>query len=157
MKYLEFNLTLTFTWIVLFNTCSTPQIPKVFGHRGAMGHITENTLPSIAKAIDLGVDGVEIDVFRCSTGELVVFNDKTLEKLIKYLIIALTISTILSFIFAGLNFSKPVDVKQVFPSDSNGVIFLIAFMGWMPAPLDVSIWNSLWTIEKRKQQKNYSV
>ena len=82
---------------------------------------------------------------------------KTLDKLIKYLIIALTISTILSFIFAGLNFSKPVDVKQVFPTDSSGVIFLIAFMGWMPAPLDVSIWNSLWTIEKRKQQKNYSV
>ena len=82
---------------------------------------------------------------------------KTLDKLIKYLIIALTISTILSFIFAGLNFSNPVDVKQVFPTDSSGVIFLIAFMGWMPAPLDVSIWNSLWTIEKRKQQKNYSV
>ena len=82
---------------------------------------------------------------------------KTLDKLIKYLIIALTISTILSFIFAGFNFSKPVDVKQVFPTDSSGVIFLIAFMGWMPAPLDVSIWNSLWTIEKRKQQKNYSV
>ena len=82
---------------------------------------------------------------------------KTLDKLIKYLIIALTISTILSFVFAGLNFSKPVDIKQVFPTDSSGVIFLIAFMGWMPAPLDVSIWNSLWTIEKRKQQKDYSV
>ena len=82
---------------------------------------------------------------------------KTLDKLIKYLIIALTISTILSFIFAGLNFGNPVDIKQVFPTDSSGVIFLIAFMGWMPAPLDVSIWNSLWTIEKRKQQKNYSV
>ena len=73
---------------------------------------------------------------------------KTLDKLIKYLIIALTISTILSFIFAALNFSKPVDVKQVFPTDSSGVIFLIAFMGWMPAPLDVSIWQSIWTKEK---------
>jgi Mn2+/Fe2+ NRAMP family transporter len=81
---------------------------------------------------------------------------KTLDKLIKYLIIALTMSTILSFIFAAANFSKPVDIKQVFPIDSVGIIFLIAFMGWMPAPLDVSIWNSLWTIEKRKQQKNYS-
>ena len=36
---------------------------------------------NIAKAIDLGVDGVEIDVFRCASGELVVFHDKRLEKL----------------------------------------------------------------------------
>ena len=27
-------------------------------------------------------------------------------------------------------------------------------MGWMPAPLDVSIWNSLWTVEKSKKQQN---
>jgi len=30
------------------------------------------------------------------------------------------------------------------------ITFLIAFMGWMPAPLDVSVWHSLWTIEKQK-------
>ena len=30
-------------------------------------------------------------------------------------------------------------------------------MGWMPAPLDVSVWNSLWTIEKQKQIKKYSI
>ena len=52
---------------------------------------------------------------------------KTLDRLIKYLIIALTISTILSFVFAGLNFSKPVDIKQVFPTDSSGVIFPVSY------------------------------
>ncbi|MDA9679802.1 glycerophosphodiester phosphodiesterase family protein, partial [Flavobacteriaceae bacterium] len=41
----------------------------------------ENTLPSVAKAIELGVDGIEIDVFLCESGELVVFHDKTLDKL----------------------------------------------------------------------------
>ena len=46
-----------------------------------MGYIAENTLPSIKKAIDLGANGVEIDIFRCASGELVVFHDKTLEKL----------------------------------------------------------------------------
>ena len=46
-----------------------------------MGYIAENTLPSIEKAIDLGANGVEIDIFRCASGELVVFHDKTLEKL----------------------------------------------------------------------------
>lgn len=32
----------------------------------------------------------------------------------------------------------------------TGFTFLLAFLGWMPAPLDVSAWNSLWTIEKHK-------
>lgn len=56
------------------------QILKI-GHRGAKGYIAENTLESIQKAMDLGVDGVEIDVHICQTGELVVFHDFTLERL----------------------------------------------------------------------------
>ena len=51
------------------------------GHRGAKGHITENTIASIHKAIELGADGIEIDVFLCKSGEIVLFHDKTLEKL----------------------------------------------------------------------------
>ena len=51
------------------------------GHRGAKGHIAENTIASIHKAIELGSDGIEIDVFLCKSGEIVLFHDKTLEKL----------------------------------------------------------------------------
>ena len=62
-------------------SCNESYQPYIIGHRGAKGHVTENTLPSVAKAIELGVDGIEIDVFLCQSGELVVFHDKTLEKL----------------------------------------------------------------------------
>lgn len=51
------------------------------GHRGAKGHIAENTLESIQKALDLGVDGIEIDVHLCATGDLVVFHDFTLDRM----------------------------------------------------------------------------
>ena len=51
------------------------------GHRVAMGHEPENTLASIKKAIDLGADGFEIDVFKCLSGEIVLFHDKYLDKL----------------------------------------------------------------------------
>lgn len=51
------------------------------GHRGAKGHVAENTLESIQKAIELGADGVEIDVHLCQTGELVVFHDFNLERM----------------------------------------------------------------------------
>lgn len=54
---------------------------KRIGHRGAKGHVSENTLESIKKALQLGVDGIEIDVHRCASGELVVFHDFTLDRM----------------------------------------------------------------------------
>ena len=51
------------------------------GHRGAMGFIPENTIASIKKALELGVDGIEIDVHKCQSGELVVFHDFTLDRM----------------------------------------------------------------------------
>ncbi|WP_452225025.1 glycerophosphodiester phosphodiesterase [Lacinutrix chionoecetis] len=54
--------------------------PLKFGHRGAKGYITENTIASITKALSLGVDGIEIDVHKCKSGELIVFHDFTLNR-----------------------------------------------------------------------------
>ena len=62
-------------------SCTSVTQPLVIGHRGARGHVAENTVASVKKALELGVDGIEIDVFVCASGELVVFHDKTLEKL----------------------------------------------------------------------------
>ncbi|MGB8353416.1 MAG: glycerophosphodiester phosphodiesterase family protein [Chthoniobacteraceae bacterium] len=49
------------------------------GHRGARGLEPENTLRSIRKALALGVDGVEIDVYAVED-QLVVIHDETLER-----------------------------------------------------------------------------
>jgi glycerophosphoryl diester phosphodiesterase len=51
------------------------------GHRGAMGHETENSLASIQKALDLHVDMIEIDVFKIKSGEIVVFHDQMIDRL----------------------------------------------------------------------------
>ena len=50
------------------------------GHRGAKGHLAENTLESIQKAIELGADAVEFDIHACATGELVVIHDFTVDR-----------------------------------------------------------------------------
>ncbi|MBW8242195.1 glycerophosphodiester phosphodiesterase [Muricauda oceani] len=55
--------------------------PMVIGHRGAMGHETENTVASVQKALDLGVDMIEIDVFKIKSGEIVVFHDEKVDRL----------------------------------------------------------------------------
>ena len=46
-----------------------------------MGHVLENTIESVQKAIELNVDGIEIDVFKSKTGELVVYHDPFLSRL----------------------------------------------------------------------------
>lgn len=51
------------------------------GHRGAKGYIAENTLESFQKALDLGVNGIELDVHVCASGELVVFHDYTVDRM----------------------------------------------------------------------------
>lgn len=77
---------------------------------------------------------------------------KLLDRLMKYIIIVLTISTIAAVLVALFSSKDPIDLTQILPSGTIEITFLIAFLGWMPAPLDISIWHSLWTLEKDKSQ-----
>ncbi len=54
--------------------------PAVIAHRGASAAAPENSLAALRLARELGADGVEFDVQRCRTGELVVFHDRTLAR-----------------------------------------------------------------------------
>lgn len=51
----------------------------VIGHRGAAGLAPENTLASFARAVELGVDAVELDVHVVES-RLVVIHDDTVER-----------------------------------------------------------------------------
>ena len=50
------------------------------GHRGAKGHAPENTLISFQTAMDLGVDGIELDVHLTSDLQLICIHDDTLNR-----------------------------------------------------------------------------
>ncbi|HEX8270041.1 MAG TPA: glycerophosphodiester phosphodiesterase family protein [Flavobacterium sp.] len=50
------------------------------GHRGAEGYEPENTMTSFRKAIELGADGIELDVHLSADGHVVVIHDHTLER-----------------------------------------------------------------------------
>jgi glycerophosphoryl diester phosphodiesterase len=68
-------------FLVLVSCKNMDDAVLVIGHRGAMGYETENTIASVRKALDLGVDMIEIDVFRIESGEIVVFHDERVERL----------------------------------------------------------------------------
>ena len=73
---------------------------------------------------------------------------KLLDNFIKIVILILTLSTLFAVGYATNNNIVELSFNQIFPDEVSGIIFLAAFMGWMPAPLDVSIWQSIWTKEK---------
>jgi glycerophosphoryl diester phosphodiesterase len=50
------------------------------GHRGAKGNEPENTLVSFEKAIEMGADGIELDVHLSIDGHLVVIHDETIDR-----------------------------------------------------------------------------
>lgn len=52
--------------------------PLLFGHRGVSAQAPENTLAAFALAVEHGIPGVELDVQRCRSGELVVAHDFSL-------------------------------------------------------------------------------
>lgn len=87
---------------------------------------------------------------------LIVGRYKLLDVLIKVIIIILTISTIAAVVTALVNNDTPISFAQILPKNTLEIGFLIAFMGWMPAPLDISVWHSLWAIEKRKDDDEFN-
>ena len=87
---------------------------------------------------------------------LIIGKYKLLDNLMKIIIIVLTISTLVAVVAALLNNEQPISFKQILPDNSFEIAFLIAFMGWMPAPLDISVFHSLWTIEKRKDDGEFN-
>jgi len=83
---------------------------------------------------------------------LIIGRYKLLDNLMKLIIIILTLSTIIALILAIFSTDTTYNFTQILPKGSVEIGFLIAFLGWMPAPLDVSIWQSLWAIEKQQDK-----
>lgn len=83
-------------------------------------------------------------------------NYSILDNLMKVIMIILSVSTLAAF---ALSFTVE---RGVIPSaqtiftltKEEDLGFLLAFVGWMPAPLDIAIWHSIWTLAKGKSADN---
>lgn len=76
-----------------------------------------------------------------------------LDKLMKFIIVLLATSTIVA-VFSALGIDKQIKPDSLLHfswSNKADILFFIAFVGWMPAPIDVSVWSSIWTVEKNKE------
>lgn len=78
-----------------------------------------------------------------------------LDKIIKYIIIVLALSTIIAVVSAfSKGFNPNPEFTRNFNWDFEDIALLIAFAGWMPSAIDISVWHSFWSIAKRKAGKH---
>jgi Mn2+/Fe2+ NRAMP family transporter len=86
---------------------------------------------------------------------LIIGRYSALDTLMKIMVTILAITTIVSvFIAFGSDISFVVnDNAKPELWDAAGIAFLLALMGWMPAPIEISVWPSLWALERKKQTK----
>lgn len=85
---------------------------------------------------------------------LMVGQYRGLERLIKVMGTLLVIGTIVAFVKVII--SEPLHGSPAwhvpdFSNDGHAFFFVIALMGWMPTAVDLSVWNSLWTIERARE------
>jgi Mn2+/Fe2+ NRAMP family transporter len=78
-----------------------------------------------------------------------------LDLMMKLIMTLLSFSTLAAVLFAlgaqpdwqAINAAGQLDVLW----SAAGIAFVLALLGWMPIPLDVAAWHSLWTLERARQ------
>ena len=134
-------------WLVLILTATT-----MFAIQGAVTAVTAGIANKLFGLTQPEWVTSALLLFVCA-GILIVGRFNVLDKIMKVIMVTLAVTTVMAVIasfFADVpkdpNFIRAMDLTN----GSEDIAFLIAFIGWMPAPLDIAIWHSLWSIEALK-------
>ena len=82
-------------------------------------------------------------------GFVILYHDRVtqLNRFVKWIIVFLAICTLICVILAAptLPWTSFAFGKHFQLSEHTDILFLIALAGWMPAPMDIVVWQSLWS------------
>ncbi len=103
------------------------------------------------------VPTLSLVVIVVTTGILLLGKYRLLDRLSKIIMIALTLTTVTAVVIAltrtGIQGVAPQDYVSESPWTLASLGFLVALMGWMPAPIEISALNSMWVVAKRRLTK----
>ncbi len=118
-------------------------------HRGAKGYEPENTLIAFQKAIDLGCDGIELDVHLSSDSEIIVIHDETIDRTTngKGLVNQMKLLDLKSF-FIDNKYEIPI-LKEVFDLVNHKILINIELKSYETTDKVVEL------IEKYVREKNW--
>ena len=123
---------------------------SMFFITSAVGAVTVGFLQNLFQTVELGILNHLILFLVCGS-ILALGKYNSLDSLIKIIGFVLLLSTLTAF---SLVLIKGPVSDNLFPYvkyNKNDILFIIALMGWMPTAVDLSSWNSLWTLERIKQ------
>lgn len=139
--YLLMSITTMFIIQAAITVVTAGLVTNIFGLEGLGGHDPQMVAFIISSALLL-----------LSFTLLVGGHYALLDKLMKVIILVLTITSVAAVIM--LLFDNPGHYESATVhfsfSDTAHLIFLATFLGWMPAPLDLSVWHSIWSESKNE-------
>ncbi|KGQ43544.1 NRAMP family divalent metal transporter [Gallibacterium anatis] len=104
--------------------------------------------------VPLPVPTLSLTVLVVSTAILLFGQYRLLDGLSKFVMICLTLATVLAVaIAASRGAVAPEGYVSESPWQLGALAFIVALMGWMPAPIEISAINSMWVVAKKRITK----
>lgn len=109
-------------------------------------------LAGVVLGLSANATVLSVGVLLACLAVLAIGQYRGLELAMKLMMGALVVSTLAA---TSLALFEPANWAMLDPSlhwdsiwTASGVAFVLALLGWMPIPLDVSVWHSIWTLER---------
>ena len=135
-----------YLWVFLILCVASATI-----NAGAVAVVTAAIVKMAIPSLTLNVGAIAALIMASCLIILASGRYKALDNVSKIIIVSLTIATVAA---AAIAMSRGMQMKPDFieptPWTFTALGFLIALMGWMPAPIEISAINSLWVTEKQR-------
>jgi Mn2+/Fe2+ NRAMP family transporter len=128
--------------------------------------VIQAAIVTVTSGLAKEIFGLEIPISIISTSLLllvaiilIIGKYSLLDKLMKVIIISLAITSLIAAVLTTTkNFGRTDQfIFDMDLSQSAHLFFLIALIGWMPAPMDITVWQSVWTRERQKSDKSFNL
>lgn len=116
--------------------------------------VTSVTVGIIGSVLPPGLSEIQITVILFVVCSIIILigRYKTLDRLMKGVIVVLALSTLLAFVAAVIKTDTSFLLENTrLDLTPVSIAFIVALVGWMPSAIDISVWNSLWTLAKTEQ------
>ena len=107
--------------------------------------------------MNLELTHLTILIFLILSSILYFGNYAVLDRLSKWIILILTACTIVAVVLAFFNQSPNTVIdtqSEINPYTLASLAFIVSLLGWMPAPIDLSTWSSLWMHSREAQTQH---
>jgi Mn2+/Fe2+ NRAMP family transporter len=104
-----------------------------------------------AFGLDVSATAMSAVLILSCLGLLALGHYRWLDRVTKLLVVGLSVSTLwaTALVIPRLDFGAGIfpSVDQI---DKSALFFIVALVGWMPSAIDISVWQSLWTVARRE-------